>query len=97
MPRDLIKIQFLDDVPPDEIEAALVLAVFATESLYGAPRMRLDGGHNLDRDRLVLTVDATAAVGQTLSRLFLGFISRELDEECYCVRHVAQAESPNAA
>jgi hypothetical protein len=93
MPRDFIKIQFLDDVPPDEIEAALIVAVFATESLYGAPRLRLDGGHNFDRDRLVLTVDATAAVGQSLSRLFVGFISRELDEECYSVRHLSSASA----
>jgi len=89
MARDFIKVQFLEDVPPDEIEAALILATFATESLYGAPRLRLDAGHNFDRERLLLTVDATAAVGQTLSRLFLGFISRELDDECYSVRHVS--------
>lgn len=68
---------FAADVPLDEVELTLRLAVLATESLHGETRVRLDAGHTFNPDRRVCEIDADTRVGRDLNRLFAGFARRE--------------------
>jgi hypothetical protein len=65
------------EVPLEDVEAALVLASFAVESLHGEALVQLDGGHALDPARRVCVVDAATGVGRDLNAIFIGFLRRQ--------------------
>ena len=48
MTKELYRYTFKPDVPLEEVEASLLLAVLATESLHGEAQVRLDAAHFLD-------------------------------------------------
>jgi hypothetical protein len=75
-------------VPFEEVEASLLLAVMAAESLHGQAQVRLEAGHALDGDKRRLVIDAGTQVGRDLNRLFLGFVSREFGEDSFQVEHI---------
>jgi hypothetical protein len=85
MTKHVYRYEFLADAPLEEIESALVLALFSTESLHGQTRTRLESAHYLDRERRRLVLDASSRVGADFSRLFTGFLVRELGPDCFTV------------
>ncbi len=66
---------FEEHVPSEEIEASLLLAILATESLHGESQTRLDAAHYFDPDKRACVIDAGTPVGRDLNRLFTGFIA----------------------
>lgn len=97
MLKDIYRYIFTADVPMEEIEASLLLAVVATESLHGESQVRLDAAHAIDADKRSCVVDASTAVGRDLNRLFLGFVRREFGEDAFAVERVNAAPAPVAA
>jgi hypothetical protein len=91
MSRSLYRYTFGPEVPPEEIEATLVLALLAAESLHGESLVLLDGAHHFDPDRRACILDAGSAVGIDLNKLFVGFLRREFDE-AFRVERVAAEE-----
>jgi hypothetical protein len=89
MSKEVYRYAFTETVPIEDIEASLVLAVMATESLHGQAQVRLDAGHALDGDKHRLVIDAGTLVGRDLNRLFLGFVSREFGEDAFRVDRIA--------
>lgn len=85
MTRDLYRYSFPPDVPLEEIEASLLLAVVSAESLHGETQVRLDAAHFLDPDRRACVIDAGTPVGRDLNRLFVGFLRREFGEDAFTV------------
>ncbi len=88
MSAPLYRYQFVPQTPPEEIEAALLLALVATESLHGEAQVRLDAGHALDVQRRTLVIDASSIVGRDPNRLFVGFIAGEIGEGAFQVERV---------
>lgn len=88
----LYKYTFDPATPPEEIEAVLVLAIFAAESLHGESQVRLDAGHYLDVEGRTLVIDGTTVVGQDLNKLFCGFAAGEFGEACFRVERVPARE-----
>jgi hypothetical protein len=88
MYREVYRYCFKSSVVSEEIEASLLLAILATESLHGASQVRLDVAHAFDAERHVCTIDATTPVGRDLNRLFIGFVSREFGEDAFEVHRV---------
>jgi hypothetical protein len=93
MSKVLYRYTFMRDAPIDDIEASLVLAILATESLHGEAQTRLDAAHCFDSEKRSCVIDASTAVGRDLSRIFGGFLSREFGPESFCVERV---EAPTA-
>lgn len=93
MRRDVYRYTFAEEVPIDEVEHSLVLAILATESLHGESQVRLDAAHFLDADRKVCVIEFGTAVGRDLNKLFIGFLRREFGEEAFQVHRVAGAEN----
>ncbi|MEO2026661.1 MAG: hypothetical protein ABGZ23_12350 [Fuerstiella sp.] len=89
MTKELYRYEFQPDVPLEEVEASLLLAVLATESLHGESQVRLDASHYLDPDRRACVIDAGTPVGRDVNRLFVGFMRREYGEDAFRVERIS--------
>jgi hypothetical protein len=89
MTKAIYRYRFEPDVPLDEVEDTLVLALLAVEALHGEAQVHLDAGHVFDREQRACVLDATTAVGSNLNRLFVGLLRRELGEAAFRVERVA--------
>jgi hypothetical protein len=74
MNSELYRYQFPASLPLDEIEATLALAFVGAEALHGESQVALDGGHLFDVEQRCCVIDASTAVGKTVSCLFTGFL-----------------------
>jgi hypothetical protein len=77
MAREVYRYSFPPEVSLDDVEASLLLAVWAVESLHGESQARLDASHLLDKDKRSCVIDAATPVGRDLNRLFVGYVRRE--------------------
>jgi len=96
MNREIYRYAFGPDVPPDEIENTLLLAVLAAESLHGKSRVRLGASYCFDEGKRACVIDATSDVGRDISRMFTGFAIREYGERSFSVRRVDRMPEPKA-
>lgn len=83
MIQECFKFKFNPAVPMDHVEDSLKLAVFAVASLYGDTQVRLDGCLGLNHKARICIVDATTGVGQSVARIFTGFLKLEFGEESF--------------
>jgi hypothetical protein len=88
MSQELYRYSFVPDVPFEDVEASLLLAVLAAECLHGESQVRLDAGHYFDPEHSTCVIDATTPVGRDFNRLFVGFIAREFGEDSFQVQRV---------
>jgi hypothetical protein len=87
---------FAPGSPIEDVEASLLLALLAVESLHGEAQVRLDAAHVISRDRRVCVIDAGTAVGQDLNRLFVTFLRREFGDDAFLVdRLVSDPPQPS--
>jgi len=91
MSAEVYRYTFASSVPFEEVEASLVLAIMATESLHGQSQVRLDAAHAIDTEKLSCAIDASTPVGRDLNRLLIGFISREFGPDSFDVERVDSA------
>ncbi len=89
MTRDIYRYSFDSSVDIAEVEASLLLALLAAESLHGESQVRLDASHFFDAEQRACVIDAGSDVGRDLNRLFVGFVRREFGEDAFRVRRVA--------
>lgn len=94
MNREIYRYCFEPTVEITEVEASLLLALLAAESLHGESRVRLEASHALDAEDRACVIDATGNVGRDLNRLFVGFLRREFGEESFDVARVDSAFHP---
>lgn len=92
MTKELYQYAFVPEVPIEEIEASLLLAVMATESLHGESQTRLDAAHFLDPSKRACVIEAGTPVGRDLNRLFAGFLGREFGAESFTVERVTECD-----
>jgi hypothetical protein len=76
---------FARDIPTESVEATLLLAVVAAESLHGESDVRLDAGHTFDPVTSRCVIEANTTVGRDLCRLFTGFLRREFGDYAFRV------------
>lgn len=79
------RFEFKDGVPVKEIEETLCWAVLNAESIYGKPKVRLDGSFHFDKEKRVCVIDKTTEVGQHIAQIFTSCISRAFGEEAFKV------------
>ncbi len=88
MSKEVYRYSFGKDVPLDDAEESLLLAVLAVECLHGQARVRLDAGYFFDKKQRACVVDASTAVGQDINKVFTGFCIREFGEDSFRVERV---------
>jgi hypothetical protein len=87
---------FGTDVPIEEVEATLLLAVLAAEGLHGEAEVRLEGAHSFDPGRRLCVIEADTAVGRDINRLFVSFIRHEFGADAFRVERVDAVPQPQS-
>jgi hypothetical protein len=90
--RTVYRYEFQERIALAQVEESIALAILAAEGVHGETQVRLDAGYYLDESRRTCVVDATTAVGETVARVFTGFLRREFGEEAFRVERVATDE-----
>ena len=72
-----ITLTLSSDVPFENAQDTLQLAVMAAQSLHGAERVELEAPALLDAVSNSVTIGSDTDVGRTLATIFLGYIRRE--------------------
>ena len=86
----LYRYEFEPHVCVEAIESAMVLTVWAAESLHGEMPVQLDFAYYLDAENRLCVIDASTEVGRAACRLFLGFLKREFGADCFRVERLTQ-------
>jgi hypothetical protein len=74
-----------------QVSNALFLAALAAEAIHGRAQVQLNGQFWTDPAKRAAVIDASTEVGQTIARVFTGFISRELGEDAFAVARAPHA------
>lgn len=90
MTATLYRYEFDRTVSREDIEAALILALWGCEALHGEPQTRLDAAHYFAPERLACVIDAGTPVGRSLNRLFIGFVTRSVGEDAFTVARLVR-------
>ena len=93
MANEQYRYVFTPSALPEEVEASLLLALFAVESLHGEDQVRLDAAHYLDPDGRACVIDAGTEVGRDLNRVFTGFLRREFGADAFTVERLGDASA----
>jgi len=88
MTKELYRYVFSPEASIEEVEASLLLAILATESLHGESQVRLDAAHYFDSAKRACVIDAGTLVGRDLNRLFTGFLGREFGPDAFTVERI---------
>ncbi|MBU2625030.1 MAG: hypothetical protein KKG33_05670 [candidate division Zixibacteria bacterium] len=67
MSRELYRYNFDSKIPIQDVEESLLLAVLATECLYGRSLVRLEASFCLDSKKRSCVVDAATDVGRAVA------------------------------
>ena len=68
---------------------SLLLAELAARCLYGEARTRLEAVFRFDGEARICEIDAASEVGQSIARIFAGFLAREFGERSFRVERTA--------
>lgn len=83
-----------NEIPLEEAQTLLDVAIDSTEALHGSAAVQLDGRFAIDEARRTIVVDAGTVVGRDANRLFTGLLIREFGQEnVHIERHEREAES----
>jgi len=88
MTTEVYRYTFKPNVPPEDLEASLLLAVLSAESLHGEAQVRLDAAHFCHQTPPPCVSASGRAVGRDLNRLFIGFLRREFGEDAFRVERL---------
>lgn len=88
MNRSAFRYEFKSDVPMEEIQSSILLAVLGCESLHGETDVHLNTAYSLDVPRRSCVIDISSEAGLDLNRLFAGFIRREFGRSMFTVERV---------
>ena len=90
MSQEIYRYTFTDDNLLEDVEASLVLALLAAETLHGEAQVKLDAAHHLDLEQRACAIDAGSPVGRDLNRLFAGFLRREFGPGAFQVERLQE-------
>jgi len=94
---NLYRYEFCEAVAIEEVEATLMLALSAAETLHGASQVRLDAEHAFDSVLRVCVINAATRVGRDLNKLFAGFLTREFGAGRFHVERLGGGQPASTA
>lgn len=95
MSGEAYRYTFSDDVSPSTAEDLLLLAVVAVECLRGGSVVRLDAACQFDETHRTCVVDGDTDVGQSIARIFTGYLTREFGEQAFRVERIGAGTTEN--
>jgi hypothetical protein len=93
---EIYRYKFEESLAAEDIEAALLLAIWGCEALHGEAQTRLDAAHFLDLEARACIIDAGTAVGRDFCRLFVNFLRRECGDDAFSVERATSSATPAA-
>ena len=85
-------------IMPSYRRAALLLALFCAECLYGPARVRLEARHAVTEDGSTCVIETRGEAAEAAVRLCTAFAVARVGEDGFTVEHVDQpATSPSPA
>ncbi|QDU28953.1 hypothetical protein ETAA8_40590 [Anatilimnocola aggregata] len=90
---NIYRYRFNESVPAEEIEAAILLAIWGCEALHGESQTRLDAAHFFDLESKTCIIDAGTDVGRDFCRLFVNFVRRECGDDSFEVERATTADA----
>jgi hypothetical protein len=93
MQKVIYRYVFPAEVPVEEIEASIVLSIFAVESLHGETQTRLQVSHYYDTKLRKCVIDATTPAGRDFNKILLGFLMREFGADGFEVEQLENDEA----
>ena len=88
MHQAIYRYEFGEDLPMEDAQASLLLAIIGTESLHGETTVQLTLCHAMNVEGRSCVINAETAVGSDLNRLFTGFLRREFGPRAFRVRRI---------
>ena len=92
MPK-VCRFKFPEGPDRESIETHLALAIKATESVYGQPRVRMGVGYLFSGDDKELAIDVSTEVGEHMAQVFTGLLTWQLGEDKFTVERRARDEA----
>ncbi len=92
MKREVYRFVIDDSISMDEVEATLLLAILAVECLFGESRIRMEAAYSIAKDKHTCVIDATNDVGESICRVFTGYLTREFWDNAFTVRPITERE-----
>ena len=90
MSSPVYRYQFEADVPLDEAEAALLLAIVAAEALHGQPAVRLGVRYLFGEGKRACVIDGAGKMARHVALIFTQFLIREFGENAFQVTQPAR-------
>jgi hypothetical protein len=87
----ILKFEFRGEVDREAIETDVTLAIFASECVFGKPRIRLEASYLLDDEGKACVISTAGEAGEAAARRFAGLTAARVGEEGYSVRRQHEA------
>ncbi len=78
----------------ETVEADVALAIFASECVYGRPRVRMEASYLVDEGGTACVLDISGEAGEAVARVFAGLSAARFGDQAYSVRRLAQGPEP---
>jgi hypothetical protein len=88
MSGEAYRYTFSDDASASTAKDLLLLSVVAVECLRGGSVVRLDAACQFDESHRTCVVECGTDVGQSIARIFTGFLTREFGEQAFRVERI---------
>jgi hypothetical protein len=87
----VLKFELKGEPDREAVEADVTLALFASECVYGRPRIRLETGYLVDDDGGACVISISGEAGEVAARVFAGLTAARLGESAFSVRRIEEA------
>jgi hypothetical protein len=81
------------DLPLEEVQATLRMALVASECLHGPALVALEASYQFDAQLGICEIPASTPVGRDLNRLFTGLIQKEFGEASFWIESLGESSS----
>ena len=85
MSKTVYRFQFEDDVPLEEAETSLILAIIAAEALHGQPAVRLSLRYLFSEEKRACVIDGDNEVAHQVVLIFTQFLLRQFGDDAFQV------------
>jgi hypothetical protein len=90
MSKTVYRYQFEDEVPLDQAEATLIMAIIAAEALHGQAEVRLSMRYLFGDEKHACVIDGDNEVTRQLVLIFTQFLIHEFGEDAFQVTLISK-------
>ena len=96
MNETVYRYQFEPDVPMEEAETSLIMAIVAAEALHGQPAVRLSLRYRLSEERRACVIEGDNEIARQVVLIFTQFLLRQFGDDAFQITQPAKRR-PEAA